>query len=861
MKHQNGTKHRVLTAAAGILLLACCVLGGSLFASGFWDESTAVHIKPREIENSTLAIGTHLVHLSALTDGIYEIANKSAEDSGQTEIYYKSELGGDAWFDITSASTLEDITTGGLPVEDSVIEGLYFTHHTKSDLITYDLRTGEAVNIFDIRDPYDLESLEELSPLKMQYDKIMEMQGEDEVTQRIDQIWETEVGTPPENAEVEDLKAREEYDQIMAALQRYQNVLKDNDGGAAEIDKVAGVMEMVDAARRYLVYANVKPALDAYLDELGADNTEEAVTAEGDNEEVLSVDPELVSAVAECVGNVQNAMITYSGKMLSQGVTVISAAEYEDSLALIQNAQAGNHAACDRNVENLMLLDNILNDVVAQRQKELDLLEERLLADGTEWYTKTLWAGENGTYKAEKAKNSAQALLNRIITENEGEIETRRGELEFLINAWCTRMDAQSGMDFIDRRLELTIRSFSTRIPQDAFASGAEDSVQAHIDFLSDQRRKLELSLGGNEMDKLLAEKQELQTEMLSALDDNDLEGARKLEKELEDLEDRIRGMEERAAEQIADLTDQIADLENQLAQNPGDRDLASQLSDARADLAQVENSLSDGTLGAMIQGMKDAQDVEGLAGMLPTSPELVLPALQEIHDDLVLNGGDQSLIDAIEQAVLNNPNALRSQLSAEQIRQLAADFMSESGFGSGGEGGAGDADADLNDLSARDILALLAALQMYYDETGNSSALSLLASLARRQMNLGNPMLFDRINDSTGEYVSLSALQALTGRRFVWEKNRSLGVLAQGADFYGFTVYSREVLRDREAARTETMPRMAKYQGVIHIPEEYAYEVFGVEAVYLGDTDYACICDDSIMALAQQLLEQLLAA
>ena len=87
--------------------------------------------------------------LSALTDSLYEIANTSAEESGQGQIYYKSELGEGAWFDITSATSLLDITTGGSPVTDGEMEELFFTHHTKSDKITYDLRTGKAVNIFN----------------------------------------------------------------------------------------------------------------------------------------------------------------------------------------------------------------------------------------------------------------------------------------------------------------------------------------------------------------------------------------------------------------------------------------------------------------------------------------------------------------------------------------------------------------------------------------------------------------------------------------------------------------------------------------------------------------------------------------
>ncbi|MDO4531659.1 MAG: hypothetical protein Q4C06_06720, partial [Bacillota bacterium] len=75
-------------------------------------------------------------------------------------------------------------TTAGRVVENSEIEALNMTHHTKSDGITYDLRTGKSVSVFDIKDPYDLESMEELKPIKMQYDMLVQNQDPSETNER-----------------------------------------------------------------------------------------------------------------------------------------------------------------------------------------------------------------------------------------------------------------------------------------------------------------------------------------------------------------------------------------------------------------------------------------------------------------------------------------------------------------------------------------------------------------------------------------------------------------------------------------------------------------------------------------------------
>ena len=85
---KTGQKKRLLLPMLA-LLAAAALLAGYFFrlAGAVWDEAQAVHIDPDEIETSTLAIGSHLIHLSALTDTIYEIANDSAGESGQSEIY------------------------------------------------------------------------------------------------------------------------------------------------------------------------------------------------------------------------------------------------------------------------------------------------------------------------------------------------------------------------------------------------------------------------------------------------------------------------------------------------------------------------------------------------------------------------------------------------------------------------------------------------------------------------------------------------------------------------------------------------------------------------------------------------------
>ena len=169
--HKLNKKFRLFCLMAAILTL---VVGSMVVRAALEsDKDTSVRsvqMQDSQIENATLVIGSHLIHISALTDELYQTALESANEFNQPQMYYKSELAGGAWFEISDATSIADITTSGSPVSKSVIESLPFTHKTGSDGITIDLRTGKAVSVFDISNPYDLRTMEELEPYRTDSD-------------------------------------------------------------------------------------------------------------------------------------------------------------------------------------------------------------------------------------------------------------------------------------------------------------------------------------------------------------------------------------------------------------------------------------------------------------------------------------------------------------------------------------------------------------------------------------------------------------------------------------------------------------------------------------------------------------------
>ncbi|OUP12790.1 hypothetical protein [Anaeromassilibacillus sp. An200] len=881
-------RRRILLSLALVLVAAIGTL--TVLVRAVWNEEEAVHVTPSEIEDSTLVIGTHLIHLSALTDELYEIASDSAEESGQGEIYYKSELSGGTWFNITTASSLEDITTGGTPVQDSVIAELFFTHHTKSDGVTYDLRTGQPVNPYDIVDPYDIESLEELMPLKNQYEIIKELQGESQAGKdkvaRVEEILSTEVKNDTTN----------ECDTNLAALQRYCDVLSQNNAPAEQISEVQSVMSAVDATRRAEVFTTLETVLNEYAQELSSIQDTTTTTEGQDGEEGTTEtqegrapDTELQSAVNDSLSNVQSSLVEQQGKMLAEGTTVMSALRYEYSQQLITSAQAGNDAACDTAVASLIHLTNISSSIVADKEGELALLNDTVVPRAEQAYRDGLRAGVSTDYVQAAASNSSSALLNNLISTNASTVNTYRNELESYLTAVVLRLSNSEGMDYLNQRLE-DAQNFYNDVPNDDFSESVRTTVDSHIEFLTNKLRELELAAGGNELDQLIAEKQSLQTDYMAALDNNDLTEAKAIEEQISALDDQIAQQQAAQADELNAAQSKLSDLEEQLANAEAGSseaaDLEKQIAAQKAEISALESNMSDGSLGELVATLKAEclsiignsssgdperttlkNDIDTLVSLLDQNVKLVFPALQEIHEAMTterdLNGdssyGDE--ITTVEEAILGSKAlydaALSGSLSADQLQEIADAFLA-------GEGGLLDAgETDLSSLSdwEKNCVYLL-ALQRYYDATQGSAALQLLGSVSQQQVNLGSPLVFVQAQDPSMEYLPVKTAAQAAGLRYVWNQNKSQGTLAKGSLYYTFAAYSDLVQKGKDEESYERMTKAARLEnGTLYLPEDYTLSAFSVEAQYLSATSYGVVVREDLSLLADELCSRFLAA
>jgi hypothetical protein len=573
--------------------------------------------------------------------------------------------------------------------------------------------------------------------------------------------------------------------------------------------------------------------------------------------------------------------------MLARGVTTMSETRYDACLGLINNAEANNHAACDDNVAEIIGLDNIQGGNIVNRDGESVLLSGSLLPTATVKYTDALSAGDNDEYRAAVSQNAASALRNGIIKKARNELTISRSELEFFIDAASLRLGGEEALAFIDGRLA-EAQEYAFTVPRDDFAAIADESVTAHIDFLTRLRRSVELGMGGNATDEMLAQKSALQTELLSALDNNDLSAAR-------------------------DIRAAISNIDEMLADMPGGVGAAAAAA-AQDVMSSVTQTLDEG-------GDSDdlLADIDALGGLLPSNFAAVFPMLENIQGRLLQkrdvddDASYNAAINAVETLMLDNRDAYNrvtaAGLSADEALSVADAYFNGDNEGArlfddgliGGAGTGGGAStsgsgisapgapgrrgddltgngaalagtitsiatggddlasgfADAEDLSdAEKDAVLVLALAMYADEFGDTSLNGLMRAEANRLLET-NGLIFEELRESSAQYVPARMLADYLKLRYVWNKNLNGGALARGGGYRFYTVYSAEIITGPNREDVDYMAFPAAYKNEMYLPDDYTYEAFGIWAESIPGTGFAVLVSKEISDCAAELLSR----
>lgn len=812
-------KHIFIVMLVVTLLFLSLTVSQKVWVQALFDETETVHINAAEIEDATLLIGTHLIHISAMEDEIYEIASNSESESNQMERYYKSELADGNWFCITSADSLKDITPEGTLVDNQVIEELFLTHHTRSDGITYDLRTGQAVCIFDIKNPYDLEKLSELEPLKLQYDILAGKKDKsrtDEMSvKKIKEFFQI-------NVQDDDTR---NVDAQMQGLQSYYTT-----ADKEKQKSVLETMEALDASRRVMVLEKIREPLDELLQFLQGKEVE--VRDDKNQNYSFEINSDLNAGVSDSIQKVEESLLLYGSKRLSEGSDTMSRAEYALKHSLAAVAASGDLAGCDLAAEQAALLKRMMENDTKDAAKELAFLNETLLPDAKNAYFHLLTSGAGEAYQeAAFGSETSQGLRNQALKNQWKDADKARSELQYLERTAFGKMSTEDGKKFTEELLG-EAENIRERIKEDAFAPYAGSSLNEYISFLKS------LDIQGNSreqakaLEELLEQKSKKQQEKLSALDKNDLAGAKKADAELEELNLRIEALEKQmsqSGELLAEDSDVTAHTATQWAQ---------QLVQAAAE------DIEDGN----VDGVKEK--LAGLEALIPVNSDAALHAIRKVYQTLAsaayLDTGHPSGSSEFQDCMTQAEAMIAEQadtLQALSFSEQEAEKLMEEVSGSEG--------------NQQSQAALLKTLLNAAEQNGQGEIAKMAQVLAARMEEDGNPYVFKQYQDPVNEYIPARTISDCLGFRYVFDNYQKRVTLADKDKYYTFYVFEKRYEKGNQQGE---LKMNAGFMSDVCLWEQDAEEIFGCSAWYVPGSELALLITKDYESQASEYLSVLLA-
>lgn len=616
-------------------IVGCVILGWLLcqqtVLGKVFDEALAVRYQDyaasHTIEDATLYIGTYLIHVQGLTDELYEKALESASDSNQMNVYYKSELASGSWIDITDAGGLSDIAGQGPAVEESELADLWVTCYTGSDGITRDARDDHTINIFNEPSPYDLYHLEELEPIKIQYSNVFssDSTGVDRYYyKKLRDFFSLNLQN----------EITQECDLQLLSLQGCYESLRSS--GKEELSEIVSrLMSKIDSRRRAEIFNRLSQMdgneLSILQDICSGSQFEEDEDDEDyddyDNKQFVE-NAGVIDAIGLSIQNCQESYIEHTGNMLEEGDTVLKNAEYARSTAIVERAAGGFGSEMEALLLELKHLYHLEDNIVADADAELRLLDEELISQADLKYGQKLTEGVSEAYQTAAANGSSEAVKNQALEDQKAKTDAARLELQYLLQAKIKRQPAQAAAEFCYQRIEHA-SALSGQIAQDAYHSKAAESIDAHILWLKELAGSIEEDADlTSELQNLGEKKTQLLEEQTAALDRNDLSTVRKYETLLAQVDKEIETAERGLNAVLSSTSSSAADKAR--AANQAGRNSVLNLINETKDAALLE--IAEGNTGNQDSIMNK---LDALASLGAES------AIQEIREKMSASGND----------------------------------------------------------------------------------------------------------------------------------------------------------------------------------------------------------------------------
>lgn len=855
MKMRTGEKagamkkqHKLLHLTGLLALLVIIGISGMHVRAALENEKSSqtrsVQMQDSQIPEATLVIGSHLIHINGMTDEIYAAAMDSANEFNQYQMYYKSELADGAWFEISEASSIADIVTSGSPVSKSVIEALEFTHMTDENGSTTDLRTGQKVSVFDINTPYDLNALEELEPIRIQYqilrEKIDKNESDEIYLDMIQEFFSKDIKT----------ELTKECDSSLSGLEAYKEGLPAREKPSMWTEKTEEIMVSVDAERRVLSLTILSEYLDALEERAsGIAAKEEESTESEDEEEAVPpdfiVNSDIVAAIGDAIQNVETSINTYEAKRLTESVETASAKlEYRYSQDFIEKARAHDTSGCDELMERLCDMQNILEGVIADQDSELATLAADLVSTAFQNYAADLRAGASPAYVGAQSEGASQAVLSKHLTEQKTIANADRLEYQTLLEAQFQRMENKRAQQYVLQLID-GVDQLERSVLPDAAEIYLKETIAEYLAWLRNEYAELvKQSADGSELSQKEEQKAELLKKKQDAQDRNDLKEAKKQNAKMEAMQKEIDALLAKLNAVLSSPNSSEAD-KAQARAAMGNSSAAAQLSQMAAKLASDIRS-----------GTADANDLQNqlaaLSAAAQLDPEAGANALDEVMGALEQATGLDEAVAAQLKA------ATTDALSAAASAQNAASLKTEEAL-------LARLDEILTELLGTEYenaqtmqrSAAILALEWYGQNQTNDAALSTAAVLTRQEAQKENAYIYTQYKDQKTPYMSLQALGKVLGYRYIFDDKHNTATLQKAKEYYLFTLGKKQCRMAGEVRQNLTAE--PKLLTALYIHGSDSIQIFDAKAEYIKRTSYGIVGTAQLETLAKEIYDKLL--
>ena len=847
-----------LLSVVVMVAAAVAAIYGS-YAKGAFDETDAITFQEykanHNIENSVLFIGTYIIHKDAMTEELYEKAYDSAAASGQDTPYYKSEIGNGEWYDLSIAENVTDITEeGSALVDESEIDPLFVQFYVGADGVVKNYK-DEVVNPFDIPSPYDLSNLPEFEQLWFQYaqstshdpvsrETFLENRfSEDKNVEDSDSYLYDAISTFFKlDLTDDDTRA---LDEKLANMYAWKQELM-NAGRDEDAETVYSICSMIDAQRRAIVYDKLateaenwhsaNPALGTSVMPKSNASTSFswfAVSApeeypvnydtrtsslvgalydicsgsQYDEDDPFEQDNAIMDAINEANSACQTSYIEYSSKALADEDTVLGHYKYTYSNSVMESRS-------EESLTKLRALMNIEKDVIADKSKELMVLESDLLPYGQSQFKTIVTSGESSEYRNAVASGKSKAVTNQILTDLANETESRRSQYQTLIDAKQKRMDAADALEYV-QGIKAWAEELKGTVPNDDFKGDAVDALDKFIKYLKDLESTIKNSDGSlmGDLEKLQAQKDDLNTKRQNALDNNDLAGAAKYDALIAAVDKQI---DELGGSGNSSLADSLLDKAKEAAAE-GNADALSNAMDALAEMGAAEQ---------MAELVDKLEDMGANADIMADAETALAEAEANSGPDSLAGDGTNGNDDGTgaDGTGANDKTGILG-LSDDEMMSLLEDLFGMS----------------FEEMSPGMKAEFLAVLSILGNE-GYDNFATLAAKIAQELSEEGNPYIYTPYkNDADNIYISLMSVSAAAGYRYVSTGDSCTLAKTKGSLTFTFSPYGLKYEKlDEGESSEEDLLHTVVTQNSMYLRSEDAKAIFDCRAVNVPACDGA---------------------